>query len=697
MRSRSRFPLVALAAALTAAPPLAAQDAPPASATRFAPMDVFGLEFASDPQVSPDGARVVYVRNFFDVMTDRRRSNLWILDVDGGRHRALTTGNENDASPRWSPDGDRLVYASGRGEGATQLWVRWMDTGEEARVTNLTRSPGGLSWSPDGRWIAFTMFVPEREDALAVELPTAPQGAEWADPARVVDDLQYRADGAGWLEDGHTHVFVVPAEGGTPRQLTFGPHDHGGTPAWTPDGGYLVVSGNRHGAPIEQGADSELYEIRVSDGRIRALTDRFGPDGSPAVSPDGRRIAFTGYDDRLQGYQTSRLYVMDRDGGAVREIATGLDRDVADPAWSADGRGLFVQYDDEGNTKIAWVPVEGGEPVVLTGDVGGVSYGRPYGGGSFSASRGGRVAFTHTRPDHPADVAVVDRARPGQARRLTRLNDDLLAHKELGEVEEIWWESSADGRPVQGWIVKPPGFDPARRYPLVLEIHGGPFSNYGDRFSAEILLMAAKDYVVLYANPRGSTSYGEAFGNLIHHAYPSQDYDDLMSGVDAVIERGYVDPDQLFVTGGSGGGVLTAWIVGKTDRFRAAVVAKPVINWTSFVLTADGIPFFYRYWFPGPPWEHPEHYWERSPLSLVGDVATPTMLLTGESDYRTPMSETEQYYAALQLREVPSVMVRIPGAGHGIVNRPSNLVTKVAYILAWFEKWRDAERMATDR
>jgi acylaminoacyl-peptidase len=343
---------------------------------------------------------------------------------------------------------------------------------------------------------------------------------------------------------------------------------------------------------------------------------------------------------------------------------------------------LLFQYDDEGNTKIGSVSLDG-RIETLAENVGGLSLGRPYSAGSFSVADDGVFAFTLSTPAHPADVAV---AGPGiETLRLTRLNGDLLDPKRLAEVEEIRFDSSFDGRSIQGWIVKPPGFDPQEAYPLILEIHGGPFLNYGDRFAAEIQLYAAAGYVVLYVNPRGSTSYGEDFGNLIHHAYPGHDYDDLMSGVDAVIERGFVDPERLFVTGGSGGGVLTSWIVGTTDRFRAAVVAKPVINWTSFALTADLYPFFYRYWFPGPPWEFFEEYWRRSPLSRVGKVTTPTMLLTGEADYRTPMSESEQFYQALKIREVDTALVRIPGASHGIARRPSQLMAKVAHVLKWFE------------
>jgi len=259
--------------------------------------------------------------------------------------------------------------------------------------------------------------------------------------------------------------------------------------------------------------------------------------------------------------------------------------------------------------------------------------------------------------------------------------------KELGQVEEIWWQSSFDKRRVEGWIVKPPGFDASKKYPLILEIHGGPFANYGLRFTSEIQLYAAAGNVVLYTNPRGSTGYGEEFGNLIHHDYPNHDYEDLISAVDAVIKRGYIDPKRLYVTGGSGGGVLTAWIVGHTDRFAAAVVAKPVINWYSWVLTADLPSFGTQYWFAGMPWDNQENYMKRSPVTYVGNVKTPTMVMTGEVDYRTPSSDAEQFYEALKLRKVPSVMVRVPDASHDISDKPSNMMAKIAYILGWFERY----------
>jgi acylaminoacyl-peptidase len=321
--------------------------------------------------------------------------------------------------------------------------------------------------------------------------------------------------------------------------------------------------------------------------------------------------------------------------------------------------------------------------------VGGTTLGRPYASGAFSVGPGGVLAFTQTSATRPAELAVVT---PGmsQPHRLSSLNEGLLGDRALAPAEEIWYPSSHDGRKVQGWILKPPGFDPKKKYPLILEIHGGPFADYGERFAGELQLYAAAGYVVFYANPRGSTGYGEEFGNLIHHAYPGNDYDDLMSGVDAVIGRGYVDAGNLFVTGGSGGGVLTCWIVGKTGRFRAAVAGYPVINWYSFVLTADVSPFFTRYWFPGMPWEQPEHYLKRSPLSLVGRVTTPTMLMTGEEDYRTPISEAEQFYKALKLRKVEAALVRVPGAGHNVSARPSHFIAKAAYVLKWFDTHRKA-------
>ena len=646
-------------------------------------IEIFDLEVASETQISPDGSQVAYVRRAMDIMTDRARNNIWIVDADGDNHRPILSGADSYSSPRWSPSGDRIAYvtaAEGRG---TEIHVRWMDSGQTAMLTNVTESPGSIAWSPNGEHIAFTMFVPADGPSLATP-PKKPEGAEWADPVKVIDRLYYRADGRGYLDIGNTHIFVIPADGGTPRQLTSGDYNHTGPLSWSPDGARIAFSANRIDDYELNPTKSEIWTVEVADGTLTQLTDRDGPDTAPTYSPDGRSIAYLGYDDEKMGYHNIHAYVMDADGSNSRDITPDLDRQISQIRWAGASNRLYVRYDDSGETMLATLSMNGSLDVIAD-DVSGVSIGRPYTSGSFSVADNGAYAYTAGSPLRPANVAAGRRGRDPQV--LTSLNEDLLGHKTLGEVEELTWES-VGGLEIEGWIVKPPGFDENQQYPLILEIHGGPFAAYGPHFSAEIQLMAAAGYVVLYTNPRGSTSYGYDFANEIHHNYPSQDYDDLISGVDAVIERGYVDPEQLFVTGGSGGGVLTAWIVGNTDRFAAAVSAKPVINWISTVLTTDIAAFMPEYWFDSPPWEDFEGYWARSPLSLVGNVSTPTMLLTGEQDHRTPIPESEQYYQALKLRGIDTALVRIPGASHGIAARPSQLIAKVDNILGWFEKYR---------
>jgi len=650
-------------------------------------MDVFQLEFAADPQISPNGESIVYVRRFADIMTDQNYSNLWIVRFDGSDHRPLTTGNRRDSAPRWSPDGKQLLFLSDE-HGSPQLYVRWMDTGQSAKLTNLQQAPQSPAWSPDGKLVSFVSFVPSESISIA-KLPAAPKGATWADPPMVIDQLVYRYDKKGYLKPGYFHIFVMPPEPGTPRQITTGNYHHGSSPSgrgkyvWAPDGRAIVVTAIRRDDAEYQPVNSELYEITLADGAVKELTDRFGPDDDPAISPDGQRIAYTGFDDRYQGHQTARLYVMNRDGSDSRVLTADFDRGVDTVEWLGNDR-LIIKYDDQGTTKLATCTLDG-KRTELAERLGGT--GSAYGGGVFSVSQSGRVAMNHSTPGIPGDVGVVS-LDGGPVRRVTDLNADLLAQRKLGEVEEIWYESSKDQRRIHGWIIKPPDFDPARKYPLILEIHGGPFANYGDRFDVEKQVWAGKGYVVLYTNPRGSTSYGEEFGNLIHHAYPGDDFFDLDAGVDAMIARGYIDADNLFVTGGSGGGVLTCWMIGKTNRFRAAASQYPVINWFSFTLTADMSAFFYQYWFPGLPWDHTQHYMDRSLTSVVKNVKTPTMVITGEEDWRTPISESEQYYKALKLLKVESVLVRVPDEAHGIRQRPSHHVAKMLNIVGWFDRHR---------
>lgn len=654
---------------------------------RLALEDVFQLRYASSPLVSASGDFIVYTRHSMDIMRDRARANLWLLRRDGSEHRPLTSGAMSVSHAALSPDDTRIVFVA-KDDTGSQIFVHWLQQGYTAQLTRLPTAPRRLAWSPDGEQLAFTLRVADKAPVMG-ELPSAPEGAEWAPPPVVIDRAVYRNDGKGFRKHGFRHVFVMPASGGSPRQVTSGDHDHSGGIAWSAAGDALFVSANRGEDAELNPVNTDLFRIDLSTGDMRQLTDRQGPDSGPVVSPDGRLLAFTGWDDAGLGYHRQRLYVMGTDGSGRRELLVDLDRDVASPQWSEGSEHLFFSFDDRGDTVLAMTDLEG-RMVRLADGLGGTSLGRPYAGSAFSVGGGDLFAYTVGDTSRPADIAA---GRPGHAApvRLTALNESFLGHRDLAKVEERWITSSADGEEIQAWVALPPGFDPEKKYPLILEIHGGPFTNYGARFSAEVQLYAAAGHVVLYVNPRGSTSYGERFGNLIHHAYPGKDYDDLISAVDAVIDEGYIDSDALYVTGGSGGGVLTAWIVGKTDRFRAAVVAKPVINWASFVLTADLAPYFTRYWFPAMPWEDPEGYWARSPLSLVGNVSTPTMLLTGESDLRTPMSETEQYYQALKLRGVETAMVRMPGASHSITKRPSQMAGKVAAILAWFSQHSSKE------
>ncbi len=654
---------------------------------KFEPLDVFQLEYATEPQISPDARQVVYVRKSMDIMRDRRVGRLWVVNTNGTAHRKLTSTDADESSPRWSPDGTRIAYVT-EGLDGNEITLLWLDTGQQARLTQLEASPSSLEWSPDGKSIAFSMFVAGKPEKL-VDEPTKPKGAQWADPPRVITMLKHEDDGKGQRKPGYHQLFVVPADGGTARQITDGEFHHRGPTSWMPDGESLLFSANRSPEWEYEYRNSEVYRVSVVDGSIQQLTDRNGPDHSPVVSPDGKTIAYLGYDDKMQTYQTTNLYLMDADGGNPRWQKQTLDRDLRDIRWHANSRDVYFLYENHGELLLGTDSLSGESHVKIANDVGGATVGSPSNRGSYTTSVDGSIAYTKASEDRPADV--VFRAKGGEVRQLTDLNADLLNHRQLGKKEEIWFESSFDGRKIQGWIVTPPDFDSGKKYPLMLLIHGGPISNYGRWFGADVQLSAAAGYVVLYTNPRGSTGYGAEFGNLLYHDFPGHDYDDMMSAVDVVIERGFIDTDQLYVTGGSAGGTSTAWIVGNTDRFRAAVVVKPVINWLSKTLIADNYYAYHNNRYPGLPWENPEGYLRDSPIVLASNIKTPTMLMVGTDDLRTPPSEAKQLYHALKLRKVETALVEIPGASHGIVIRPSQLITKVAHTLAWFEKHAPAE------
>ncbi len=654
--------------------------------------DVFSLEMAASPQISPDGDHIVYIRRSNDIMTDRTRPALWVIDYDGSDHRPIASGSASYSGATWSPDSEAIVAVASE-DGETSLIKFWPSTGRQARLAELPFGAGNLSWSPDGHWIAFTMFTPGLGPQVDIGMPTPPPGAEWAEPSIVDETTRYEFDGVGEIPDGGSQIYIISAEGGAPQRLTSAADGNISGLEWHPNSEEIFYSWG--------GREADGFDFRKSDiwavsrfGQERQITDFPGPEGSPTISPDGQTLAYLGEEERYESNVDANLYVMDIDGGEPRRLLADLDRGIDQIEWNGDS-ALWVRFDDRGRTVLARTTL-GGNLDRVTDALGGTTFGRPYTSGSFSASDNGRWAATLASPYDLADVGAGNR-RGG--RELTDLNADVLGRAELAEIMEVSWESSADGREIQGWLALPPGYSGQgdERLPLILEIHGGPHTAYGPQFSGEVQLMAAAGYAVLYTNPRGSTSYGEEFANLIDKAYPGNDVDDLLSGVDHVIEMGIADEDRLFVTGGSGGGVLTAQLIGVTDRFAAAAVGKPVINWTSFTLAADIGPAIMPYWFGVTPWDEPEEYWRRSPLSLVGNVETPSLVFVGAEDRRTPVFESEQYYNALQIRGIDSRLVRIPGTYHGIADsRPSRLLQKVGHILAWFEEYDPANMEESD-
>ena len=647
----------------------------------FSARDVFELEYATDPQIAPDGEHIAYVRRSNDIMTDRTRSNIWLLRADGSDHRPLLSGTANYSSPRWSPDGTRLAYLSNEERGS-QLYVRWMDTGQTALLTNIQNSASNISWSLDGQTIAFTMNVEFDSKPFSVSMPDKPEGADWSPAFKYVTETRYQADGSGILEPAYSHVFVVPAEGGTARQLTQGNFNHRSQLSWTPDSEEILFAANRNENWALQSREADLFAVNLA-GELRQITFEPGVETAPQVSPDGKLIAYGKTDNAKLAYRNRYLHVIGVDGSGDRNLSADIDNSLSDWRWDGNS-ALYYQVTNRGITEVARVSLDGGHQSIASG-MGGESLGRPYTSGSYAAASN-LVVVTKGSDTRPADLFAI---RNRSETRLTELNEDLLAHKKLGQVHEIIYDSSIDGEEIQGWYLTPPDYDPEQSYPLILEIHGGPHSAYGPHFSAEMQRMAAAGYVVFFNNHRGSTSYGERFALLLQNKYSSEyDFADHMSGIDVLIEQGIADPDRLYITGGSAGGIAAAYAIGLTDRFKAAAVAKPVVNWVSKVLTADSGIGQIANQFPGMPWENIDDYWQRSPLSLIPNMTTPTLLMTGEADRRTPISETEQMYQALKIQGVDVVMVRVPGSPHGIAGRPSRLIGKVENILAWFDKYQ---------
>ncbi|MGH7530701.1 MAG: S9 family peptidase [Gemmatimonadales bacterium] len=678
-------PVVLVAVLLLPLSPVVSQET--ASDTLLTVQQYLDWEQVNDPQISPDGSQIIYTRRWVNKLEDRWESALWIMNADGSRNRFLVDGS----NARWSPDGRRIAYVADGEPKGTQVFVRWMDAaGASSQITRLTERPANLSWAPDGRTLAFTMHV-ESTSPWRIDMPSPPEGAKWTPAPRVIDRLHYRRDRRGYIEQGTTHLFVVPADGGTPRQVTRGEFatselGSGLSYDWTPDGRHIVFDGLRADDADYRYRESYLYVVDVETGAVRQLVTTRGLWGDPLVSPDGRRVAFTGRAHGTQSYQANEVWVVGLDGSGPRAL-TSYDRDPGSLRWSPDGNGVYFTLRESGTANVYFAPLRGSPRKVTEGaQLLSLS----------SVARDFTAVGTRSDHDEPPDIVRYSLRRPQTIARLTEVNGDVLGRLRLGTVDEIWYTSTGGTR-VQGWIVKPPAFDSTKKYPLILEIHGGPHSMYTVGFSYQFQTFAANDYVVLYTNPRGSTGYGSAFGNAIERAYPSVDYDDLMAGVDTVIGRGYIDTQRMYVGGCSGGGVLSSWVIGHTTRFAAAAVRCPVTNWLSMAGTTD-IPLFTFSFFDAPFWEKPEQWLRQSSLMYVQNVRTPTLLMTGELDLRTPMPQTEEYYAALKMLKVPVVMLRFNGEYHGTGSKPSNYMRTLLYMMSWYEKHRlgGAPAVSTD-
>lgn len=680
---------VRLSLSLTSALVLAAVAAPagpvapvPALAqdTRLTPASYLDYETVADPKFSPDGRTIVYTRRWINKLEDRFESALWIMEEDGDRKRFLAKGS----SPVWSPDGTRIAYLAEGEPRGTQIFVQYVDRdGPPTQVTREEHAPRSIGWSPDGRTLAFARFVPAQA-SWKVEMPAAPAGATWTPGPRVIDQLHYRQDRIGYTDPGYLHLFTVQADGGTARQLTRGEWSVGArfdglvggvNWSWTPDGRTIVTDGYRGDDFDLNYRDAHLYAIEVATGEVRQLTTVPGTWTQPVLSPDGRTVAYTGYEKTRKSYRAQDLYLMELATGASRMVSGTLDRDPQNLHWAPDSRGVYFTADDEGTSNIWYVATSGGPRQVTTGTHM-LSLG--------AVSRNHIGAGVRTSYHKPTDIVRVNLRRGNEITQLTRVNDDWLAGRLLGEVEELW-VTSTNGARVQGWLVRPPDYDPSKRYPLVMEIHGGPHAMYNVGFNAFFQWFAQAGYLLLYTNPRGSTGYGTDFGNAIERAYPSVDYDDLMAAVDTVVARGIVDPGRMYVGGCSGGGVLSSWVIGHTNRFAAAAVRCPVTNWLSFIGHAD-VPLFTQNFFDRPFWEDPAPWLRQSTLMHVGKVTTPTLLMTGVLDLRTPMAQTEEYFAALKLRGVPARLLRFEGEYHGTSSRPSNAIRTFLYMDSWYRK-----------
>lgn len=657
----------------------------PTPSRRLSPADTFAFRSATDVQISPTAGALCYLLTTRPRASDTRHTVL-MLTTDRASW-AEVPHSTGAMMARWSPDGRRLAFLTG---GATpSLHVHTLG-GETRTLLTSATALREIAWSPDGARIAFQ----QREIAAAptwLGLGGAAEGENWAAAPKFTDRMLFRHDTVGEWPEGSFQTQVIAADGaGGAKPVTTGAWWHGmphyTTPGltWSADGRWLLMTGSRRADWDRAPNDVTLHAVAVDGGTVRRLTDQPGMATAPHVSPDGKWIAFLLSDTRPVSHRPRRVWVMPASGGQARLVTGGFDRSIDSIAW-ADNDNLLVCHDDPGCRSVGRVAVADGRYIPLLRDMAGAAIEMPYSGGGFSVAADGSIAYVRGASDLPGDVTVL--APSGQATTLTDLNGALA--KEVGGFRpaEMLWLAGGEGRQVQAWLTLP---DRPGPHPMALEIHGGPYAAYGDRFAMKHQMLVAAGYAVLAVNPCGSTGYGEAFANALHDRFPGPDHDDLMAVVDSVAARPEIDAGNLFITGVSGGGVLTLWGISHSSRFRAAVSIKPVVNWESWLLTADMGPTGGLVWMGDVlPWEDPAKYRARSPLARAGRIRTPTLLMAGEADSRTPPTEALQMYSALKLAGVETAFLRFPATSHSSgVMRPSLFAAEVSATIGWFERFR---------
>jgi len=684
--------------------------------------DLFKFTWIADPQLSPDGARVAFVRVIVNEKENRYETSLFVVPSSGSEAPSRLTAGIHDTAPRWSPEGTRLAFVrASEKDGKTQppqIYVLQMDGGEARPITDAAGGAGSPAWSPDGATIAFTSDEPRK---AVDEKPTT----EHKTDIRVVTSAVYRSNGnPTYVEpDRHSHIFTVrvpppssSAASSAPaaKQITDGEFDEHGV-AWAPDGSKIYFTSTRVAEPYYDESGAELFAVPAAGGAVEKIAGIDGTIADFTLSPDGRRIAFVGElrGRPIRSYSQPDLFVVDAAPSSAPknlterydyDIGGGIGGDQAAPRganrkpilWSADGRSLLVVAAENGRSNLKRVTIASGAVEdVTTGAHDIVAYSATPDGAAIAATISTQTSigdiFMVGDPERialPNTAGATTAGRLFQGRQITHVNDDLFKDIQQSEPEEMWYRTF-DGKNVQGWILKPPDFDASRKYPLILEIHGGPHAAYGSTYTHEFQWMAAKGYVVLFTNPRGSTSYGQEFGNIIQFHYPGDDYKDLMAGVDEVLKKGYVDANRLGVTGGSGGGLLTNWTITQTQRFKAAVAQRDIADWYGFWFTAD-FTLFQPTWFRKAPWEDPQDFAARSPITHVANVTTPLMLVLGDQDYRTPPADGgEMMFRALKYRKIPTVMVRFPRENHELSRsgEPWHRVERLQQIVGWMDEW----------